>query len=67
MINPIDSRSSRAIDKGKTDMTDEKVDQGSDAARSDPKTADRDREQLKKDAEKNIRKVMQDERKDDSK
>lgn len=46
-------------------MTTEKADQGSDAARTDPKTADRDREQLKKDAEKNIRKVVQD--KDDSK
>ncbi len=41
-------------------MTSEKADQGSDAARSDPKTADRDREQLKKDAEKNIRKVARD-------
>lgn len=47
-------------------MTSEKVDQGSDAARSDPKTADRDREQLKKDAEDNIRKLASDEKKADS-
>jgi hypothetical protein len=47
-------------------MTNEKADRGSDASRSDPNTADRDREQLKKEAEKNIRKVLRDERKDDS-
>ena len=48
-------------------MTNEKADQGSDAARSDPKIADRDREQLRKDAEKNIRKVVRDGEKDDKK
>lgn len=38
-------------------MTD-KEDMGSDAARTDPKTADRDREELKKRAEQNIERVM---------
>jgi hypothetical protein len=38
-------------------MTDEK-DMGSDAARTDPKTADRDREELKKFAEQNIERAM---------
>ncbi|CAA9216159.1 MAG: hypothetical protein AVDCRST_MAG93-239 [uncultured Chloroflexia bacterium] len=39
-------------------MTNEKKDQGSDASRSNPETADHDREQLKKHAEQGIEKAM---------
>lgn len=44
-------------------MTDEK-DMGSDAARTDPDNADRDREVLKRGAEKHIERVMQNDGKD---
>jgi hypothetical protein len=38
-------------------MTDKKVDPTSDAGRSDPKTADESREELKKQAEQQLRKT----------
>jgi hypothetical protein len=36
-------------------MADKKPDAGSDASRTDPKTADQDREELKKNAEKGLK------------
>ncbi|TCQ97161.1 hypothetical protein [Neorhizobium sp. JUb45] len=39
-------------------MVDERKDQGSDASRSDPETADQAREDLKKQAKKGIEKAM---------
>ena len=39
-------------------MTEKKIDPTSDAARSDPNNADKDREKLKKDAERGLKKAV---------
>jgi len=46
-------------------MTDKNRDPSSDVERSDPKVADANRDKLKTDADKQMRKVREDQRKDD--